>query len=54
MAAYALSQPLGRQGGSTAQERGRAMPGDSLVSRPTMLTNHAVTINAPSDLVWPW
>lgn len=53
-AAYAALQLLGRRSGSTSKERSAAMPGDDLVSRPQMRTDHAVTINAPPATVWPW
>ena len=52
--AVAASQWLGRTAGSTRSERHRRLPGDELVPRPTVRTNHAITIPAPSDRVWPW
>jgi hypothetical protein len=52
--AVAAGQWLGRTGGSTCGERRQLLPGDELVERPTMLTNHAVTITAPPEEVWPW
>lgn len=36
---YVSLQVLGRTAGSTASERRRWLPGDNLVSRPTMVTN---------------
>ncbi len=30
------------------------LPGDDLVRSPLVQTTHAVTINAPPQLVWPW
>ncbi len=45
---------LGRTYGSTVEERRRDLPGDDLVPRPTVVTNHAVTIDAPPECVWPW
>jgi hypothetical protein len=50
----AAGQWLGRTSGSTRAERRRGLPGDELVDRPTVVTNHAVTIPAPPDRVWPW
>jgi hypothetical protein len=52
--AVAASQWLGRTAGSTRSERHRRLPGDELVPRPTVRTNHAITIPAPPDRVWPW
>lgn len=45
---------LGRTWGSTVQERRGAMPGDDIVARPFGVTDHAVTVAAPPDDVWPW
>ncbi len=54
LAGYAGLQVLGRRAGSTAAERRARLPGDDLVPRPTMVTNHGVSIGAPPDAVWPW
>jgi hypothetical protein len=51
---YGALQVLGRQAGSTAEERRMRMPGDEFVSQPHILTNHAITIEAPRSEVWPW
>lgn len=51
---YAILQVLGRQAGATAEERRRALPGDEVVTEPQMVTNHAITIDAPPEDVWPW
>jgi hypothetical protein len=40
--------------GATDGELARALPGDDLVARPTFDATRAVTIDAPSELVWPW
>jgi hypothetical protein len=45
---------LGRTYGSTGQERARRLPGDEIVPHPDVVTDHAVTIDAPADAVWPW
>jgi len=45
---------LGRTYGSTGQERRMALPGDDIVPDPQVVTNHAITIDAPADCVWPW
>ena len=50
----AAGQWLGRTAGSTRAERHTRLPGDELVDRPTVVTNHAVTIPAPPARVWPW
>jgi hypothetical protein len=44
---YGALQVLGRQAGSTAEERRMRMPCDEVVSQPRILTNHAITIEAP-------
>jgi len=45
---------LGRAYGSTAEERSRGLPGDHIILSPQVVTDHAVTIDAPPDCVWPW
>lgn len=40
--------------GATDEEIARRMPGDGLVPDPTAVTNRAVTIDAPAEVVWPW
>ncbi len=45
---------LGQTYGSTPEERALHLPGDDIVSRPRVVTNHATTIDAPPDDVWPW
>jgi hypothetical protein len=54
LAGYAALQVLGRRAGSTGRERLASLPGDGLVAAPTMRTNHAITIDAAPDAVWPW
>jgi hypothetical protein len=51
---YVVLQVLGRRAGSSGWERDTRLPGDDLVVRPNMVTNHAITINASPDAVWPW
>lgn len=45
---------LGRTYGSTAAERARRLPGDDIIPKPEVQTDHAVTIDAPPSAVWPW
>ncbi len=45
---------LGRTYGSTARERDLTLPGDRIVGRPQVVTDHAVTVDAPPSAVWPW
>ncbi len=54
LAGYGVLQVLGRRAGSTAEERRMRMPGDELVAKPHILTNHAITIEAQPADVWPW
>jgi len=51
---YSLLHWLGRVSGSTKVERRAELPGDDLVFRPMFTTNHAITIDAPPEAVWPW
>jgi hypothetical protein len=51
---YGMLQRLGRTAGSTRVERREAMPGDELVPRPHVVTDHAIDISAPCEQVWPW
>jgi hypothetical protein len=52
--AYTIVQVLGRRAGSTPQERSAQLPGDELVQDPQMVMNHAVTISAQPEVIWPW
>jgi hypothetical protein len=45
---------LGRTYGSTKEERARVLPGDHIVVDPKVVTDHAITIDAPPSTVWPW
>ena len=45
---------LGQTYGSTPEERRMSIPGDEIVPDPEVVTNHAITINAPPEAVWPW
>ncbi len=39
---------------ATYAERVRHLPGDELVSSPGRIVTHAITIAAPTHVVWPW
>jgi hypothetical protein len=45
---------LGRTYGSTAAERAATLPGDDIVPNPQVATDHAITVDAPPEAVWPW
>jgi len=51
---YGALYVAGRRMGSTAAERAERLPGDGLVTRPNVVTDHAVTIGAAPQAVWPW
>lgn len=51
---YGLLYWLGSTSGSTGEERARRLPGDELIEAPSFVTNHAATLPAPPDEVWPW
>ena len=53
-AAYALAYRLGLTSGSTPAERSASLPGDDLITAPTLVTNHAGDLPAPPAEVWPW
>ena len=56
--AATLTAPVGRRRynrwGATAAEVAQAMPGDELVAHPVLGYTRAITIEAPTDRVWPW
>jgi hypothetical protein len=56
--AATLTAPVGRRRynrwGATTAEVARAMPGDELVAHPLLGYTRAITIQAPTDRVWPW
>ena len=53
-ASAAVLWPLYRAWGSTADEHALALPGDATDRQPSLEIQHAVTVNAPPDAVWPW
>lgn len=42
-----------RSGATTSEVHGR-LPGDELVPEPLWTSTRAITIDAPTDAVWPW
>lgn len=46
--------PLHRAWGSTADEYAMALPGDRPDRNPALEVQHAVTVNAALEDVWPW
>ncbi len=40
--------------GSTIEEQQRILPGDQIVLKPSLVWDHAVTIAAVPEQVWPW
>ncbi len=53
-AAEAALVYLGRTYGSTEAERAMGIPGDDIITDPVVVTNHAITIDAAPEYVWPW
>jgi len=53
VAGYGTLQVLGRRAGSTRQERREELAGDGTVPHPHTVTDHAITIDAPPEAVWP-
>lgn len=51
---FAAATYLGTTWGSTPGERRRRLPSDELVPEPSFTTNHAITMRARSEDVWPW
>ena len=54
LAGYAALYRLGQVSGSTRTERNKPLPGDDLIQAPTFVTNHAATLDATPEQVWPW
>jgi hypothetical protein len=55
VAGFSYLRPWVPAWGSTAEERGRAMPGDGQVTPPlTVSWTHGITIRAAPEAVWPW
>ena len=54
VATWFLFDRLGRTWGSTRAERAARLAGDDVVASPLVVTDHAATIDAPREQVWPW
>jgi len=54
VAGEAVLYGLGRTYGSTCAERSAPLPGDDIVPEPSVVTDHAITIDTPPEVVWPW
>lgn len=52
--AVTVMYPLQRTWGSTRDELRMALPGDRVHREPALEIQHAVTINASPEEVWPW
>jgi hypothetical protein len=49
-----VARPVTTTWGTTEVERQSLLPGDALVPDARYRLDHAITINAPADSVWPW
>lgn len=54
MAVAAVTKPWHRNWGTTLIDRATPLPGDRLDRDAFVEVNHAVTIDAPPEAVWPW
>lgn len=53
-ASVILLRPWHMRWGTTSEDRAAPLFGDSLAPTARYIVNHAVTISAPADSVWPW
>jgi hypothetical protein len=49
-----LLRPRLSRWGAMQDDIDRAMPCDDAITAPTVVTNRAITIDAPRERVWPW
>jgi hypothetical protein len=54
VAGFVALRPRMLHWGATAEEAGRAMGGDELISDPILVTTRAITIKVGPDGIWPW
>ena len=54
VAGVVLLRPWHTRWGTTAAERAMLLPGDGIVPDARYRIDHAITIAAPADSVWPW
>ena len=54
IATAAVVWPWHRTWGSSRDELTMALPGDDAMPGPALSLQHAVTIDAPPEVVWPW
>ena len=55
VAAYeAVGRPWQRRWGATDEELALPLTGDELVAEPASQVTRAITVEAPSEVVWPW
>ena len=47
-------RPWHEQWGATLEEVGTSLPGDDLIAEPASEATRAISIDAPTDAVWPW
>ena len=52
--AVVVIRPVYLRWGTTSEERATTLFGDDLVGRARYRVDHAITIRAPADSVWPW
>jgi len=51
---YQFWRPWCLRWGATAEEATKTLPGDDLLVEPDLASTRAISINAPTDAVWPW
>lgn len=54
VALAAVSHPLHRHWGARPDELAMSLPGDFAGRHPAYEVNHAVTVRAPPEAIWPW
>lgn len=54
LGALVLARPWAMRWGSSAGEVAAALPGDAAALVPTYRIQHAVTVRAPPERIWPW